>query len=241
MIPPDVLYLVKNSDRNSELRWSLRSLNYIPHGNVMMAGYTPRWVKDVISVDVVQDSVKHLNALRNLVAALQHPALGNNFILMNDDFYILEPMDVLPVLHRGPLRKVIETYENRKIASKYLIAMRRTEALLHQYGHKDPLSYELHCPMLFHKRSLLFIVNEFGLELRRNYRLHYRTLYGNLFQVGGEETMDFKLSEVGRPPMVAWPFLSSSDVTFAQLVSLLTRKIPHKSIHEHIGIPSARQ
>ena len=49
MVVPDIYYpVIKSVNDNAELRFSLRSLKNIEHGNVYIVGYKPLWVKNVI-------------------------------------------------------------------------------------------------------------------------------------------------------------------------------------------------
>ena len=41
---PDIVYFVKPSEDNDELKYSLRSLKNLNHGQVYLVGYRPSWV-----------------------------------------------------------------------------------------------------------------------------------------------------------------------------------------------------
>ncbi|MGW2557048.1 hypothetical protein [Streptomyces sp. NPDC001635] len=116
----------------------------------------------------------------------------------------MEPLESMPVLHRGPVREVEEYYAARASGS-YLRGMRETRDLLVQYGHEDPLSYELHVPLLVDKAGMLQVL-ETG---RRLDVLHKRTAHGILAQVGGERIADVEVLHRGPRFDRSTPFLST--------------------------------
>ncbi|MCB1250392.1 MAG: hypothetical protein KDB36_13335 [Acidimicrobiales bacterium] len=209
----DVVYVVRPGDDNEELRFSLRALAaHVPHDSVILVGYCPSWVTGVHHIPVRQTGTKYRNSTLNLLAACEHPAVDDEFVLFNDDMFAMAPVDEVPVLHRGPVVDVAAEYSARG-AGRYLHGMLETAALLAARGVASPLSYELHVPLPVHKDAMaeaLHIGLDSGIAV-----VHKRTLYGNLAGIGGELAADVKVCR-GRPdwdPQQVW--LSTSDTEFA--------------------------
>lgn len=196
----DAVYVVGPQKRSEELRYSLRSLAaHIPHRRVWIVGHKPRWVRNVHHIPRAQFSSKWTNSTENLRAACSHPDVSDRFIYMNDDFFALAPVPGIPVAHRGPVAEVIA----RTPMGRYRAGAAATMRLLQTLGIKEPLSYELHIPMVVDKARMLEVLNL--PQARRIPVLHKRTLYGNLTGVGGEQWQDVKIaSRTGDLPPGPW-------------------------------------
>lgn len=209
----DVLYPVKKHENNDELRYSLRSLKNLPHDKVFFAGFKPSWVNDkVLHIPVDQGSLenKYVKSIGNLIAALEDERLSDDFILMNDDFFILQPINYMPTLHRGYLIDMANDYYKKHSASPYTQGLLATLKRLQHIGIENPLSYELHVPMVFNKaklRETLEISKELG-------GFGKRTIYGNLNKLGGDYFDDVKYTNARRPIFPDMPFISTDEGSF---------------------------
>lgn len=212
--PPDVVYVVRRGEDNEPLRYSLRSLAHVPHGTVWIAGYTPTWVRGVRSIDAPQTGRSRFDRSQdNLAAACAHPEVSDSFVLFNDDFYAMEPLGEVPMLHRGRLADVIGRPlggKRRRSPLAYMQTAMETGWLLTDLGVPDPLSYDLHLPMPIDKGRMGETI-----EIARRKDVpagHIRTLYGNYHQVGGQQAEDVKPREGARDPRIPdGPWLSSGD------------------------------
>lgn len=211
----DVVYVVKEGAWNEELRYSLRSLKNIPHKRVFIFGGKPDWVntKNVIYVPISQTrGNKWDNTAYNLLQVCLNEEVSDEFILFNDDFYVLKKIDTLDYYYDRTLasrradffaRMPIYRFKTNGYTGRLLQAER---ALL-----KDNLptrNYELHIPMIFHKRRLAEIIqsyNNIGAK---------RSLYGNLYAKNPFPTTDVKIWEVQGKPGTKDIFLSTSDRSF---------------------------
>jgi hypothetical protein len=210
----DIVYVCRPGDDNEELRYSLRSLRNLPHGKVWIAGYCPSWVSDEVGrIPVPQMASKHQHALASLIAAMDHPEVSDPFLLFNDDFYVMQPMDRIPVLHNGPLEKVIEEHAK----STYREAMEKTAEVLRNTALAvEPFyGYEIHCPMEFEKLALGLILT-LGQKVSR---YQYRTVYGNYRKTeygdSGTQCSDIKVYRSTKGHDYRnWSLLSTSDRTF---------------------------
>jgi hypothetical protein len=205
---PDVVYPVRRGNYNDELRYSLRSLSNVPHGNVILSGYIPNWAEHVTAVEVEQDRhASHWHNVReNLIAALD--IASDPFYLFNDDFYVMQPVDRIPIYHAGPLTEVVERYRRNRHTGTYWQGMKSTLFLLQEWGYSKPLGYELHLPMLLHHDPLKeALIRGQGIEA-----LALRTAYGNIAGIGGEQREDCKiLARAGVTEYQSMPYLSSND------------------------------
>jgi hypothetical protein len=203
---PDIVYIVRPGDRNHELRYSVRSLVNLPHGRVWIVGYKPTWLEGAEVIEVrSQGHVKHSNAKANLRAACEHPEVSEAFYYFNDDFFVMQSMETLPVFHRGTVTEVIAGYASR---SAYIQYMEQTRDLLIERGIAEPLSYELHAPMLVSKHGMIE-----ALALCSDPQHQERTIFGNLQHIGGERVDDYKV--YGRDGnWQEWPFISTEDSVF---------------------------
>jgi hypothetical protein len=210
----DVVYLVRPGDANDELRYSLRSLSNLPHDRVWIAGHKPAWVSNVRHLPTVQASSKHHNAFGNLLAALRCDDISAEFVLMNDDFFITSPLPSVPTLHRGPVTDVVAEYRRMfPRGSLYTTAMQATMEWLQAQGIPEPLSYELHTPMVIDRAGMLEVIaraEDDGVDVQR---FHYRTAWGNLVGVGGVRVEDCKVY-TRHHATIPKPFASTTDATF---------------------------
>lgn len=236
MNAPDVVYPLVRKSQYEELRYSLRSLENVPHGRVFIAGAKPDWLSDAvihIPVEKIKGETRYQNAEKNWRSALSHPDLSEEFIAMNDDFFIMQPMHTIPYYHDGELAKYVEyreqlgdTHEN------YLNGMRRTIQTLQRFHVKKPLGYTLHIPMLMNKYKRLAISSMFRDVIDAGDIMLMRTIYGNMFDVGGKQHADVKYYNDNFDETL--PFLSSNDPAFKyeRLGDFIRAKFPVKSEYE---------
>lgn len=177
----DIVYILKVDpiNNNEELRYSLRSLGNIPHGRVFIVGEKPDWVTNITYIPVAQDCTKAENAIKNIRTAAESPEISDDFILMNDDFFFMKKLDALPAMNFGKLADMIRLYEQRyPEGSDYVNSMKMLHALLKDRGCVDPVSYELHTPMMFNKQKLRQMYDETGGQFYQA-RSYYGNLYGD--------------------------------------------------------------
>lgn len=233
--PPDIVYICRPGDANEELRHSLRSLANLPHGRVFIFGDAPSWVRnaEIRRFPLLRD--KQLTAVRNLKEACSDPEISDPFYVFNDDFYVMHPMKSIPVLHLGDMPSVIASHA---LGSAYRNAMEKTYARMLELGTINPMSYELHIPMLIEKVGMLLALS-LGAGI---HGLHNRTMYGNLMEIGGEQSTDVKVYNADKPKSYAeMPLLSTSDRTFGyhRVGHYIKSVLTEPSIYE--AIPRARK
>lgn len=193
----DVLYTIKDGrEFNEELVYSLRSLVNIPHERVFIVGGVPLDVKksEIIHIPTEQKSTKWRNSTSNLKTAILDDRLSDDFIYMNDDFFILKPINE-PVkelnLHFGSMADYYDRLAKKHAETPYMRGMLETKNLLNNLGVQEPLSYELHIPFIFNKKHLKEMFSIKGIENINV--LHKRSLYGNLYLKKSQFYKDVKL------------------------------------------------
>ena len=176
------LVWVCRTGQNEELRYSLRSaMQNLKHDNVWVVGGKPNWYTGP-HIPVPQSSRKYENAKNNLKHIINSTEISNDFVLMNDDFFILKPVE-LGYYYSGTLQQRIERNEKLSPNAAYLEKLKTTKAMLESKGIENPLDYSLHIPMKMDKE---------GLQKSLDYPL-IRSGYGNLKNVGGEKRRDVKI------------------------------------------------
>lgn len=206
----DIVYFVREGDENEELKYSLRSLSNLPHNTVHIVGYKPSWVQNVNHIDIAQDKGgKNLNTTNNMLMAAKNEAVSEDFILMNDDFFIMKPLSELPRYNRGEIEDVAKYY--KQYDSWYYRGMLDTREYMEKLGIKTSLSYELHIPMMFNKQNVTDMFEQYYSDQPPVSVLHKRSLYGNMFNYGGETIEDVKIYTKNGQFDIKSTFLSTQD------------------------------
>lgn len=215
---PDVVYVYKRN-RSDELRYSLRSLANVPHRFVWFVGDPPnfphtdrvRVVSSSHAAPTPQDVTR--NHLIRFIAAAG-PDVTPVFYLFNDDFYVLDPVDEIPLYHRGPVDE-LDRYADRTgmpvatdfIATEYATAWH----LADKYHVARADSYSLHIPMPVHVGGARRLLPDLPNGLR------FRTFYGNL-DVGahtpGGYHPDVKVRRTDEHPNGLTPYTSTYEKSF---------------------------
>src|SRR4051812_21459970 len=87
------VYYLKNP--GEEFRYSLRSLAAnAPVDRVTVIGDAPPWLKGVKVLDGNPTQDANTNSVANAHIAAR--AFPERFVMMNDDFFVLRPLEVLP-------------------------------------------------------------------------------------------------------------------------------------------------
>jgi hypothetical protein len=220
----DIVYILGNGSRwrNNELRFSLRSLKNITHANVFIIGECPEWVRNVTHIPA-KDPYPHKqkNAIHKLTIATQTPDISDNFILMNDDFFILEPTDI-EYWYKRTLQDTLEEYNYGR--RPYFEAIENT---CHAYP--NGLDYSLHVPFIYNKEKLAQTLDTLD---EKPYLL--RTIYGNQWEVGGTQMNDCKIKNPTELRQHRGQFLSTTDtlVLYPRFREYIERKFPKPSNYE---------
>lgn len=186
----DIVYPLKESEPNHDLRYSLRSLEKYggEYGTVFVIGHCPKWLKNVVHIPIEQCSDKHISVRQNIRKICDCDFISEEFILFNDDFILTKPVedwDVFCNRHSGTLKSkadLIKTMDCKK--TPWLNGFEFNDKLLKSMGVKHPLNFEFHAPMIInrYKRKGMIYKKAFEPYLHKsNPLLFQRSLYGNLY------------------------------------------------------------
>lgn len=227
----DVVYIVKEDPRNEELRYSIRSVvENFPVRNIWVFGYCPSWLKEIIHVKIPQNGQKWENSKMLFDKIANCESLPDEFVLFNDDFFVVEKVDKVEQWYDGLLQDRIdhlkETFKNQH--PLYANQLQQVVDRLAEYGIKNPKNYAVHKPMLFNRKNMLK-----SLELTKDLPMSLRSFYANYFKVGGIDAPDTKVFTTG-PYDFPGPYLSSDDRTFrlGRIGRNIRAAFPNKSKYE---------
>ncbi len=208
----DIVYFVKDTKENEELRYSLRSVEKnFPHARVWFVGGCPNGIVPDVHIPVAQTQRNKYLRVRNMIELIiRKQDLSDNFWLFNDDFFVMSKVSyVLPAIDGSLARKVQALESSFKRKTAYSNKLRNTIFALRD-KHKDRLNYELHIPMEINKDKAHQVLLEF------NDNVAFRSAYGNYFDVAKTIHPDVKVydTEERYNPDIHNVFLSTSDVSF---------------------------
>lgn len=224
----DIVYVLKcgRYEDCDELRFSLRSLDNIPHRDVHIFGDKPDWVRNIIYHDFAQVEERWANVNKLLKCACYDQSVTDDFILMNDDFYIMSAIDDVPYYADETLmdryNEIAKEYENESLYQRGL--KQASEAL--SEAHKPTCNFELHIPIILNKKKLLPIVKKYPKSCAR------RSLYCNIYGIKPVQHKDVKIYD---PEARNLPtdFLSSNDGKFTgSLREVVESRFPNKCKYE---------
>ena len=229
----DFVYICRDGE-NEELRYSIRSvLNSFPEAKVWLVGGKPEWYSGHC-VPVEQNSNKYANALKNLKFLCEHPEISDDFVLMNDDFFIIKKINSVDQFYNGLLSDKINRFTQITGSSMYIKKLITTNKKLIDLGIKNPIDYELHTPMPMNKTGLLDVIEKYPECL-------WRSMYGNLYNVGGTQMDDVKIyvnkRHLARSNEITDNsiYMSTEDTSLkVMLDKMLRQMLPEPSIYEKI-------
>lgn len=228
----DIVYLCKESPKNEELRYSLRSVEQnFPHRKVWIYGGKPNYIEPDEYVYMMQMGVtKWANTKMLLKNACMNDNITENFYLFNDDFFVMHPVEQeLPPLYDGHLAERIISIENRNgySATTYTRLLRDLLSLLISLG-CGRLNYAVHAPMLINRKKALHVLTEFPETPM------FRALYGNYYNLLGEDVKDRKYFNFVERVDPEAQFISTTDICFnaGEAGKYIREKFPDRCKYE---------
>jgi len=244
----DLVYIVKQGDKNTDLKYSLRSVErFCNYRNIYIIGYKPSWVTNVKYIKTIQSTTKWKNATNNILTACKTEEISDNFILMNDDFFAIKPInnwkDNLNVC-LGSLETAIERYNKSKRLSNWQNAFKEVFNLLVKLKCKHKYNYEAHVPLIINKKEFLemYKIKEISdIHNSSNKPFHRRTSYKNLYFTDTPKVIKDVKIPFGRDltdNYLDYSWLSVFDnvtdnrVRYKKLNAFLEHMFPNKSQYE---------
>jgi len=205
-------YKITYSD---ELRYALRSLKNLPHRRVFVVGDLPDWADNITHIQIPKRGINRFMDVEEIIRLIcANPEVSDDFILMNDDFFIMNKVDKLPNWHMGT---IADEYIRRKqiTHNNYVKGYKLTDEYLKSLGVKEPLDYCLHVPCVLNKVKRM-VVSDLRLNQLRNAKvLLSRSMYFNLFGGGSTLHDDVKYIKLDNG-FDRGDFLSTLDSSFAK-------------------------
>lgn len=217
------VYICRQGD-NEELRYSIRSvLNSFPDASICLVGGKPDWYCGDY-IPTTQSGNKFENTTNSYKVIANSDNISENFVLMNDDFYILKKIDQIPLFYDGTLANKIDKHMIKNGMSAYARVLVKAKKELMQMGIAEPLCYDVHIPMAFNKTMLSYL----------NYTNNApRSTYGNFYNLGGIDMSDVKIYNRSKNNDIsALTFMSTEDDSFSMVKDQLHSLFPNKTILE---------
>lgn len=231
----DFVYILGHGSRwnDGELRYSLRSLcEHVPHRRVIVVGCRPAWLKNVLHIPAADDQDNKLkNAIQKIRIACQTEGISDDFVLMNDDFFILKPHDQIEIFNNGTLQTM--EAEHKTKAGYYFNAIQSTLQLLRFSDIPEPLNYEHHRPIVFNKTKFLQLTD--SITWREKLYL-FRSIYGNIYKVPSIYRKDCKIFSANSLSRFDGGDIISTDnpvVLSKKFRVWINNKFPKKSKYEN--------
>ena len=223
----DIVYFVKDTPDNEELRYSLRSLSNFHHKKVCFYGGCPKGLKPDIHFEFKQDGkTKWDNVGKMLRSACNNDAITKNFWLFNDDFFIMNKV-LHPVNYfSGDLyKRIVQLEDKHGGITDYSSELRKMCQELEALGCGSK-NYAVHYPMLINRQKALELLNTTDCPM-------FRSLYGNYANVKAEWTNDCKIISKDKE----WKgsdYLSTEDKAFADGIvgKQIRERFPDKCEYE---------
>jgi len=190
----DLVYILGNGSRwsDNEIRFSLRSVEkYFNYRHIFIIGEKPEWMTGVIHIKA-DDSERNklLNARKKYMIACNDKRISKKFVLMNDDFFLLKPIEQIENWSRGTIQEMIEKHPTK--GGYYYKSLVDTKNRMNAIGISDPIDFEIHGPMVFDKEKVLTTIGVMGMDKP----FSIRSCYGNIAHLEPKKIMDFKAMNI---------------------------------------------
>lgn len=190
------------SGENEELRYSIRSvIKHYPDARIFLFGGKPNWFTgDYIPVADISGKFNNITSCFKAVSECQEI---EDFILMNDDFFIINKINTFEYYYDGLLQTKLENHAREYGLSQYARSLKTgIKALKGIVEH--PINYDIHVPMPMNRERLAGIVDMSTCP---------RSVYGNYYNVGGVNIKDVKVYK-GDKNIPDADFISTEDNSF---------------------------
>jgi len=239
----DLVYILGAGSKwsNNEIRYSLRSVeqNLRGYRDIWIVGERPDFVTNVHHLQFPDSykEAKDANIVNKVLRACCEDQVSENFLIMHDDYVILNPIDTDFFKHPFVNEKFTE--ETKKQFSGWFQQMEKTKTVLKERG-LNTIDYNLHAPKLVNKKKFLQTMLSYAYAEGKGllpYTLYYNTIkvrnhvtnssqyfFGVNENVTSTTLNDFSKTHVGL-------YFNDHGVT-EDLKSFLTKKFPVPSRYE---------
>ena len=174
---PAVYYYKEDKNKGIDLKYSIRSvIKNFPYSKIVLVGDKPEWYHEKENFIYIPSENKKSPSWTLGWAAFQHMiklvkyADFEEFILFNDDFFVMKPVIEFKDMCRRESDYKLRVKVNRTYNSRVLKTLKYT---------KSKKYFNLHAPMRM-KVSNVRELTDFWLK-SKDKDLSFRTIYGNMF------------------------------------------------------------
>jgi hypothetical protein len=193
----DIVYILRNSGTrwmNNEVKYSIRSVEKnFSFNNIWIIGNLPPFFNDKKIGNIKSDdpySNKLKNALHKISLACKDERVSDNFILMNDDFFLLKKIDEIKFFNKGKLEASKKNHSTK--GGYYYRAICNTLEALKDMGINNPIDYEVHYPIMINKRKFLETMD----TISDSDGILFRSIYCNLNKIDSKYRRDVKIFDI---------------------------------------------
>lgn len=207
----DIVYILKADASDRELRYSLRSVEKnLPHRKVWFyCGKPAGLVPDEYVRHKQVGETKGERVRSSLIEVCKNDKITKRFWLMNDDFFILQPMTSEKPYFSGMLRDRIDEIEKRACGrTNYTKELAFCESLLKSEGFPTFAYDAIHIPMLVQREKMLEVLETYPMCNM------VRSLYGNYAMIGGNPHSNVKVKNGRKRLNKEADFVSTDDNSF---------------------------
>jgi len=190
----DIVYLLNTKKESKILPLSIKTVKTnLDYKDIYIAGIKPENIK-AKEIRVIDNGSPFENAVKKLKAVIKDKRVSQDFILMNDDFLILQEYKEIPYYHRGKIKDFKpNTYWKKKVK---LIEKEFPEGNI----------FEIHFPVVYNKQKLSETLDR--MKANAGIRTHYCNYHG----IEGKYHKDHKVTKKqDLKKHKDAPFLSTTD------------------------------
>lgn len=212
----DIVYYFQGKE-SEELKYSIRSaVENISFNRIFLIGDKPKWFKETKRSIYIKSQNLNLQrhglgsvAILHLNRLLNSGEMPDEFLLFNDDFYIMRRIEEWTDYYRDEKDYKEKALKNHAYHQKTIRSYQYTEI-------KKP--YNLHAPILIKKENFIDLLEKW--KTFKNQDIDFRTLYGNLYIKTNKSIRDFKIGQnykydyEGLHNIEHAQFISTSDLSF---------------------------
>jgi hypothetical protein len=218
--------------KDFEIRMSLRSIEKYLTGvkDVWIVGQCPPWLQNVNHIPF-QDThaVPDRNIMEKLKKACEHPEITEDFIMFNDDHFLLQPFDAptFPYYHRNGLDEYVKRRGLDGYGRRSNNTLKRLQELRLPIQH-----FDVHTPIIYNKASFLEHVTGADWHKKQDGYI-IKSLYANSLKIEG---VDYKDNKINHPPKPDDLMFSTMPHMRATVTRFLQEQFPEASKYEKTGI-----
>lgn len=223
----DIVYVYKHWWGNwLELKYSLRSLDNFPHDKVYIIWDKPDWIKWVIHIEVKDDWKKFENVRKKFMTICNNNDISEDFVLMHDDFYIMQSIKEIPYYIRWTLKEHMDAIHNKFWENDYWKAINWVYEKFPEW-----YSFDTHTPIALNRNKFKKILQLFPWDSWSK-----RSLYCNYYWIKWTrwDTKDCKVYLQDRKYIKRKWFLSSDDTSVKNMsfIRFMNQRFPSKCKYE---------